>query len=100
MTPVRRAAIARIREDLKTWASFDSGATKEETSSGREDIATLLEIVDRDYPKDDTCELSRQELIELVKDAWFSDGHICPICQASLITDDHLDTCSLGVILK
>ena len=67
MTPHERVSIEWIRNDLETWISFDGGTSRLEISPGRHDIITLLAIVDRDYPADDTCKMSRQELIAEVE---------------------------------
>ena len=51
ITPDERAAIERIREDLQTWISFD-GVRRLEIMPGRQDIVTLMAVIDREYPNE------------------------------------------------
>jgi hypothetical protein len=39
-------------------------------------------------------------LRQAVKLAWQADRTVCPVCQVNLVTDFHLPTCALGLIVS
>lgn len=71
-TPEELAALNRLREMRRQSDEHDGGYP--DTVEGRRqsliDHAIVANIALRDYPADDDCDLSRQELIEELALAW------------------------------
>jgi len=40
------------------------------------------------------------ELREMVRESWNRKGSACPYCDMNLVTDFHLKSCPLGVVLR